>query len=82
MVGVVDDVFQIIYLVSLELKIFIFFFFFVKQELADPDLEKGEKSVFYLLLKMFVSTNSSYLKTSTRMLVLKVSSLHTPLIIV
>uniref|UniRef100_A0A672KVI6 Nucleolar pre-ribosomal-associated protein 1 C-terminal domain-containing protein n=1 Tax=Sinocyclocheilus grahami TaxID=75366 RepID=A0A672KVI6_SINGR len=37
-----------------------------------PDPEKGEKSVFYLLLKMFVSSNSNYLKTSTRMLVLKV----------
>ncbi|ROL44240.1 Nucleolar pre-ribosomal-associated protein 1 [Anabarilius grahami] len=48
------------------------FSWFRVQELADPDLEKGEKSVFYLLLKMFVSTNSSYLKTSTRMLVLKV----------
>lgn len=48
--------------------------FFPAQELADPDQEKGEKSVFYLLLKMFVSSNSSYLKTSTRMLVLKVSS--------
>uniref|UniRef100_A0A671SKU3 Nucleolar pre-ribosomal-associated protein 1 C-terminal domain-containing protein n=1 Tax=Sinocyclocheilus anshuiensis TaxID=1608454 RepID=A0A671SKU3_9TELE len=30
------------------------------------------KSVFYLLLKMFVSSNSNYLKTSTRMLVIKV----------
>uniref|UniRef100_A0A671SLX3 Nucleolar pre-ribosomal-associated protein 1 C-terminal domain-containing protein n=1 Tax=Sinocyclocheilus anshuiensis TaxID=1608454 RepID=A0A671SLX3_9TELE len=37
-----------------------------------PDPEKGEKSVFYLLLKMFVSSNSNYLKTSTRMLVIKV----------
>uniref|UniRef100_A0A8C1VMF8 URB1 ribosome biogenesis homolog n=1 Tax=Cyprinus carpio TaxID=7962 RepID=A0A8C1VMF8_CYPCA len=37
-----------------------------------PDPEKGERSVFYLLLKMFVSSNSNYLKTSTRMLVLKV----------
>uniref|UniRef100_A0A8C4IDY3 Nucleolar pre-ribosomal-associated protein 1 n=1 Tax=Dicentrarchus labrax TaxID=13489 RepID=A0A8C4IDY3_DICLA len=32
----------------------------------------GEKSVLYLLLKMFVSTSSSHLRTSTRMLVLKV----------
>ncbi|XP_067306200.1 nucleolar pre-ribosomal-associated protein 1 isoform X2 [Pseudorasbora parva] len=48
------------------------FSWFRVQELADPDQEKGEKSVFYLLLKMFVSSNSSYLKTSTRMLVLKV----------
>uniref|UniRef100_A0A9J7XVS8 URB1 ribosome biogenesis homolog n=1 Tax=Cyprinus carpio carpio TaxID=630221 RepID=A0A9J7XVS8_CYPCA len=42
------------------------------RDLPDPDPEKGERSVFYLLLKMFVSSNSNYLKTSTRMLVLKV----------
>uniref|UniRef100_A0A672KS26 Nucleolar pre-ribosomal-associated protein 1 C-terminal domain-containing protein n=1 Tax=Sinocyclocheilus grahami TaxID=75366 RepID=A0A672KS26_SINGR len=48
------------------------FSWFRVQDLPDPDPEKGEKSVFYLLLKMFVSSNSNYLKTSTRMLVLKV----------
>uniref|UniRef100_A0A667Y939 URB1 ribosome biogenesis homolog n=1 Tax=Myripristis murdjan TaxID=586833 RepID=A0A667Y939_9TELE len=32
----------------------------------------GEKSVLYLLLKMFVSSRNSHLKTSTQMLVLKV----------
>ncbi|XP_056613383.1 nucleolar pre-ribosomal-associated protein 1 [Triplophysa dalaica] len=48
------------------------FSWFRVEELADPDLEKGENSVFYLLLKMLVSGNSNYLKTSTRMLVLKV----------
>ncbi|XP_043115226.1 nucleolar pre-ribosomal-associated protein 1 [Puntigrus tetrazona] len=48
------------------------FSWFHVQNLPAPDSEKGEKSVFYLLLKMFVSSNSNYLKTSTRMLVLKV----------
>ncbi|XP_073674485.1 nucleolar pre-ribosomal-associated protein 1 [Garra rufa] len=57
--------------VALELPASKFSWFRV-QDLADPDLEKGEKSVFYLLLKMFVSSNSNYLKTSTRTLVLKV----------
>uniref|UniRef100_A0A7N6A9G1 URB1 ribosome biogenesis homolog n=1 Tax=Anabas testudineus TaxID=64144 RepID=A0A7N6A9G1_ANATE len=32
----------------------------------------GEKSVLYLLLKMFVTSSNSYLKNSTQMLVLKV----------
>uniref|UniRef100_A0A668T7V7 URB1 ribosome biogenesis homolog n=1 Tax=Oreochromis aureus TaxID=47969 RepID=A0A668T7V7_OREAU len=36
------------------------------------DSSSGEKSVFYLLLKMFVSSSSSHLKASTQMLVLKV----------
>ncbi|XP_051521576.1 nucleolar pre-ribosomal-associated protein 1 isoform X2 [Myxocyprinus asiaticus] len=48
------------------------FSWFRVQENADLPMEKGEKSVFYLLLKMFVNSNGSYLKTSTRMLVLKV----------
>lgn len=48
------------------------FSWFRVQEMANPDFEKGEKSVIYLLLKMFVSSNNSYLKTSSRMLVLKV----------
>ncbi|XP_054651009.1 nucleolar pre-ribosomal-associated protein 1 [Dunckerocampus dactyliophorus] len=43
------------------------FSWFRFQEAADE-----EKSVLYLLLKMFVSSRSSQLKTSTRMLVLKV----------
>lgn len=45
---------------------------FFPQEVTDT--ESGEKSVLYLLLKMFVSSGSSHLKTSTRMLVLKVGS--------
>ncbi|CAJ0930084.1 unnamed protein product, partial [Ranitomeya imitator] len=32
----------------------------------------GEKTVFYLLLKMFVTCNKAQLKSSTRMLVLKI----------
>ncbi len=62
------------YLVFLSLRSSCFSLFSPEtQDLPDPDPEKGEKSVFYLLLKMFVSSNSNYLKTSTRMLVLKVS---------
>lgn len=34
------------------------FSWFRVQDLADPDPEKGEKSVFYLLLKMFVLRDS------------------------
>lgn len=47
--------------------------YFSLQEVANT--ESGEKSVLYLLLKMFVTSGSSHLKTSTRMLVLKVRSL-------
>uniref|UniRef100_A0A3Q3JWH8 URB1 ribosome biogenesis homolog n=1 Tax=Monopterus albus TaxID=43700 RepID=A0A3Q3JWH8_MONAL len=46
------------------------FSWFRIQDVGDTESSSGEKSVLYLLLKMFVS--SSYLKTSTRMLVLKV----------
>ncbi|XP_054454141.1 nucleolar pre-ribosomal-associated protein 1 [Anoplopoma fimbria] len=48
------------------------FSWFRIQEVADTESSSGEKSVLYLLLKMFVSSSSSHLKTSTRMLVLKV----------
>ncbi|KAM9811939.1 nucleolar pre-ribosomal-associated protein 1 [Syngnathus typhle] len=44
------------------------FSWFRLQEAADTD----EKSVLYLLLKMFVGSRSGQLKTSTRMLLLKV----------
>ncbi|XP_061538388.1 nucleolar pre-ribosomal-associated protein 1 [Phycodurus eques] len=44
------------------------FSWFRLQEAADND----EKSVLYLLLKMFVGSRCGHLKTSTRMLVLKV----------
>ncbi|KAG8001883.1 Nucleolar pre-ribosomal-associated protein 1 [Nibea albiflora] len=49
------------------------FSWFRLQDVADTESSSGEKSVLYLLLKMFVSSSSSsHLKTSTRMLVLKV----------
>ncbi|XP_063349998.1 nucleolar pre-ribosomal-associated protein 1 [Pelmatolapia mariae] len=48
------------------------FSWFRMQGAADKDSSSGEKSVFYLLLKMFVSSSSSHLKASTQMLVLKV----------
>lgn len=41
------------------------------QGVADSE-SSGEKSVLYLLLKMFVSSSSNHLKTSTRSLILKV----------
>ncbi|XP_028275754.1 nucleolar pre-ribosomal-associated protein 1 isoform X2 [Parambassis ranga] len=46
------------------------FSWFRIQDSSDTESPSGEKSVLYLLLKMFVS--SSHLKTSTQMLVLKV----------
>ncbi|CAK6968909.1 nucleolar pre-ribosomal-associated protein 1 [Scomber scombrus] len=48
------------------------FSWFRLQDVTDTESSSGEKSVLYLLLKMFVSSSSSHLKTSTRMLVLKV----------
>ncbi|KAK2912907.1 nucleolar pre-ribosomal-associated protein 1 isoform X1 [Channa argus] len=48
------------------------FSWFRIQDIADAASSSGEKSVFYLLLKMFVTSSSSYLKCSTQMLVLKV----------
>ncbi|XP_029302759.1 nucleolar pre-ribosomal-associated protein 1 isoform X2 [Cottoperca gobio] len=49
------------------------FSWFRIQDVADTESSSsGEKSVLYLLLKMFVSSSSSHLKTSTRLLVVKV----------
>lgn len=48
---------------------------FSSQDAADTESSSGEKSVLYLLLKMFVSSGSSHLKTSTRRLVLKVRNI-------
>uniref|UniRef100_A0A3Q1FHH1 URB1 ribosome biogenesis homolog n=1 Tax=Acanthochromis polyacanthus TaxID=80966 RepID=A0A3Q1FHH1_9TELE len=49
------------------------FSWFRIQDIADTDSASGEKSVLYLLLKMFVSSSgSSHLKTSTQTLVQKV----------
>ncbi|CAJ1065109.1 nucleolar pre-ribosomal-associated protein 1 [Xyrichtys novacula] len=45
---------------------------FLFQDVAETESSSGEKSVLYLLLKMFVSSSSSHLKNSTRLLVLKV----------
>ncbi|KAI4893107.1 hypothetical protein NFI96_020631 [Prochilodus magdalenae] len=49
------------------------FSWFRLQDVGSPGLPRGEGSVFYLLLKMFIrSSSSSHLRTSTRMLILKV----------
>ncbi|KAG7243058.1 hypothetical protein INR49_016433 [Caranx melampygus] len=48
------------------------FSWFRIQDVADTESSSGEKSVLYLLLKMFVSSSSSHLRTSTRLLVVKV----------
>uniref|UniRef100_A0A4W6E3K8 URB1 ribosome biogenesis homolog n=1 Tax=Lates calcarifer TaxID=8187 RepID=A0A4W6E3K8_LATCA len=48
------------------------FSWFRIQDVTDTESSSGEKSVLYLLLKMFVSSSNGHLKTSTRMLVLKV----------
>uniref|UniRef100_A0A673CAG6 URB1 ribosome biogenesis homolog n=1 Tax=Sphaeramia orbicularis TaxID=375764 RepID=A0A673CAG6_9TELE len=48
------------------------FSWFRIQDVADTESSSGEKSVLYLILKMFVSSSTTHLKTSTRMLVLKV----------
>ncbi|XP_044141849.1 nucleolar pre-ribosomal-associated protein 1 [Bufo gargarizans] len=45
------------------------FSWFKMQDVADVG---GEKSVFYLLLKMFATCNKAQLKSSTRMLVIKI----------
>ncbi|XP_030633813.1 nucleolar pre-ribosomal-associated protein 1 [Chanos chanos] len=48
------------------------FSWFRLQEVSVTTAGGGERSVFHSLLKMFVSSNERHLKTSTRMLVLKV----------
>ncbi|KAM8854605.1 nucleolar pre-ribosomal-associated protein 1 isoform 2-T2 [Synchiropus picturatus] len=48
------------------------FSWFRLQESADTNSTSGEKSVLYLLLKMFVSNSRRHLRSSTRMLVVKV----------
>ncbi|KAJ7990103.1 hypothetical protein DPEC_G00296820 [Dallia pectoralis] len=47
------------------------FSWFRAQDHPETEVLTGERSVFYLLLKMFVSSNNSHLKLSTRKLVLK-----------
>ncbi|XP_038150281.1 nucleolar pre-ribosomal-associated protein 1 [Cyprinodon tularosa] len=48
------------------------FSWFRLQDVVNSDSSSGEKSVLYLLLKMFVSSSSNYLSTTTRRLVIKV----------
>ncbi|KAM4627721.1 nucleolar pre-ribosomal-associated protein 1 [Polymixia lowei] len=48
------------------------FTWFRIQDAADTESASGERSVLYLLLRMLVSSSNSHLKTSTRMLILKV----------
>lgn len=58
----------------LDYCLFSIFVFFL-QDVADSE-SSGEKSVLHLLLKMFVSSSSSHLRTSTRSLILKVRSIY------
>uniref|UniRef100_A0A669R695 URB1 ribosome biogenesis homolog n=1 Tax=Phasianus colchicus TaxID=9054 RepID=A0A669R695_PHACC len=42
------------------------------RDVSETEKIAGEKSVFYLLMKMFVTSNHSYLKISTKKLIIKV----------
>ncbi|XP_012926742.1 nucleolar pre-ribosomal-associated protein 1 isoform X2 [Heterocephalus glaber] len=42
------------------------------QEGPDADIVRGERSVFYLLMKMFVTSSHLYLKSSTKLLIIKI----------
>ncbi|XP_010583629.1 PREDICTED: nucleolar pre-ribosomal-associated protein 1 [Haliaeetus leucocephalus] len=48
------------------------FAWFRVQDVSETEKVSGEKSVFYLLLKMFVTSNHSHLKISTKKLIIKV----------
>ncbi|XP_014875164.1 nucleolar pre-ribosomal-associated protein 1 [Poecilia latipinna] len=48
------------------------FSWFRLQDVANSESSSGEKSVLYLLLKMFVSSSRSHLSSTTRKLILKV----------
>ncbi|KPP69918.1 nucleolar pre-ribosomal-associated protein 1-like [Scleropages formosus] len=48
------------------------FSWFRVQDVSDTEKATSETSIFYLLLKMFVSSDKSHLKNATRMLILKV----------
>ncbi|KAM4742564.1 nucleolar pre-ribosomal-associated protein 1 [Anableps anableps] len=48
------------------------FSWFRLQDVINSESSSGEKSVLYLLLKMFVTSNSNHLSSTTRKLVLKV----------
>ncbi|NXE18412.1 NPA1P protein, partial [Ardeotis kori] len=48
------------------------FAWFRVQDVSETETVSGEKSVFYLLMKMFVTSNHSHLKISTKKLIIKV----------
>ncbi|KFQ32136.1 Nucleolar pre-ribosomal-associated protein 1, partial [Merops nubicus] len=48
------------------------FAWFRLQDVSEKEKVSGEKSVFYLLMKMFVTSNHSHLKISTKKLIIKV----------
>ncbi|NXG83836.1 NPA1P protein, partial [Stercorarius parasiticus] len=48
------------------------FAWFRVQNVSETEKASGEKSVFYLLMKMFVTSNHSHLKISTKKLIIKV----------
>ncbi|XP_058679879.1 nucleolar pre-ribosomal-associated protein 1 [Ammospiza caudacuta] len=48
------------------------FAWFKVQDISETEKISGEKSVFYLLMKMFVSSTHSHLKISTKQLIIKV----------
>ncbi|NWX15708.1 NPA1P protein, partial [Aegotheles bennettii] len=48
------------------------FAWFRVQDISEMEKVSGEKSVFYLLMKMFVTSNHSHLKISTKKLIIKV----------
>ncbi|XP_078416304.1 nucleolar pre-ribosomal-associated protein 1 isoform X1 [Cetorhinus maximus] len=48
------------------------FAWFRVQDLTNTDKNSGERSVFYLLIKMYVTSKSSQLQTSTKHLIIKV----------
>ncbi|XP_078088951.1 nucleolar pre-ribosomal-associated protein 1 isoform X2 [Mustelus asterias] len=48
------------------------FAWFRVQDITDMDKNSGEQSVFYLLIKMYVTSKNSQLQTSTKHLIIKV----------
>ncbi|OXB79759.1 UNVERIFIED_CONTAM: hypothetical protein H355_013744 [Colinus virginianus] len=48
------------------------FAWFRVQDISETEKIAGEKSVFYLLVKMFVTSNHSHLKVSTKKLIIKI----------
>lgn len=54
---------------------------FKLQEGPEAEIIGGERSVFYLLMKMFVTSSHSQLKLSTKLLIVKVSVFYQFLIL-